>query len=60
MRVLPGRVLTPHFKLGDFLFDEYAPWAEKGPGFYQLLMEYCRLHRENVAIWDTRYSKAVQ
>lgn len=59
MRILPGRVLTPHFQLGDFLFDEYAPWAEKGPGFYQMLLEYCRLQRMEISAWNERYGASI-
>jgi hypothetical protein len=40
LRCLPPRITVPHFKVGNYLFDEYCPWGDRGPGLYQLLVKY--------------------
>jgi len=40
LRVMPARLLVDAFRLGDYLFDEYCPWGDRGPGVYQMLRKH--------------------
>lgn len=40
LRVLPARLAIEAFRVGDYLFDEYCPWGDRGPGVYQMVKKH--------------------